>query len=60
MIQKRIPNEIEKCVTKLQNNEAAGVDGIVTELMIFGGEGVVEFMVLLHNYVWKIEYTQSR
>lgn len=35
-------------------------DGIVNELVKFGGEGMIQMMVLLFNWVWENEYAPSR
>ena len=38
--------EIEKCVCKLKNNKTGGSDGLVGELLKYGGGGMVD---LLHQ-----------
>lgn len=53
-------HEIEKCVPKLQSHKGAGADGIVNELIKFGGEGMAEITALVDNWAWKNEYVPSR
>ncbi|CAB1107012.1 unnamed protein product [Ectocarpus sp. CCAP 1310/34] len=53
-------DEVGACVNKPKCHKAAGVDGIVNEFMKFGGKGMIQLMVLLYSWVWKIEYTPSR
>ena len=53
-------DEVAACVNKLQYHKAAGADGIVNELMKFGGKGMIQLMVLIYNWVWKNEYAVSR
>ncbi|CAB1121545.1 unnamed protein product [Ectocarpus sp. CCAP 1310/34] len=48
-------DDAEACVNKLQCHKAAGANGIVNELMKFGGKGMIQLMVLLYNWVWKNE-----
>ena len=40
--------EIAKCVRKLKNNKTGGSDGIVGELLKYGGSGMVD---LLEHYM---------
>lgn len=42
-------DEVASCVGKLQCHKAGGVDGIVHEFIKFGGEGMVQMMVLLYK-----------
>ena len=53
-------DEVETCVNKVQCHKAAGADGIVNELMKFGGKGMIQLMALLYSWVWKNEYARSR
>ena len=36
--------EIEKCVCKLKNNKTGGSDGLVGELLKYGGGGMVDLL----------------
>ena len=36
--------EIAKCVIKLKNNKTGGSDGIVGELLKYGGSGMVDLL----------------
>ena len=47
--------EIEKCVCKLKNNKAGGSDGLVGELLKYGGGGMVDLLHQLFKVVWHEE-----
>ena len=42
-------DKVEACVNKLQCHKAAGADGIVNEVMKFGGKGMIQLVVLMYN-----------
>ena len=44
--------EIARCVRKLKNNKTGGSDGLVGELLKYGGSGMIH---LLHQVVWREE-----
>ena len=44
--------EIAKCLRKLKNNKTGGSDGLVGELLKYGGSGMVS---LLLSVVWHEE-----
>ena len=52
--------EVEDCVAKLRNRKAAGADGIVNELLKQGGEGMINMLVRIFNWIWKHEYAPKR
>ena len=41
--------EIEKCICKLKNNKTGGSDGLVGELLKYGGVGMVDLLHQLLN-----------
>ena len=41
--------EITKCVRKLKNNKTGGSDGIVGELLNYGGSGIVDLLEQLFS-----------
>ena len=43
--------EVKKCVAKLENRKAAGVDKTVNEFMKYGGEGMLTMMVMLYSWI---------
>ena len=47
--------EIEKCVCKLKNNKTGGSDGLVGELLKYGGGGMVDLLHQLFKVVWHEE-----
>ena len=47
--------EIEKCVCKLKNNKTGGSDGLVGELLKYGGGGMVDLLHQLLKVVWHEE-----
>ena len=47
--------EIAKCVWKLKNNKTAGSDGMVGELLKYGGSGMIELLQRLFSVIWHEE-----
>ena len=47
--------EIAKCVRKLKNNKTGGSDGIVGELLKYGGSGMVDLLEQLLSVIWQEE-----
>ena len=47
--------EIAKCVRKLKNNKTGGSDGIVGELLKYGGSGMVDLLEQLFSVIWQEE-----
>ena len=47
--------EITKCVRKLKNNKTGGSDGIVGELLKYGGLGMVDLLEQLFSVIWQEE-----
>ena len=47
--------EIAKCVRKLKNNKTGGIDGIVGELLKYGGSGMVDLLEQLFSVIWQEE-----
>ena len=45
--------EIAKCVRKLKNNKTGGSDGIVGELLKYGGSGMVDLLEQLFSVIWQ-------
>ncbi len=45
--------EIEKVIAKLKCAKAAGMDGITAEMLKYGGDAVVEWMLLICEQAWK-------
>ena len=48
-------DEIAKCVRKLKNNKTGGSDGIVGELLKYGGSGMVDMLEQLFSVIWQEE-----
>ena len=44
--------EIAKCVRKLKKNKTGGSDGIVGELLKYGGSGMVDLLEQLFSVIW--------
>ena len=44
--------EIALCVRKLKNNKTGGSDGLVGELLEYGGSGMVELLKQLFTVIW--------
>ena len=47
--------EIAKCLKKLKNNKTGGTDGLVGELLKYGGSGMVCLLEQLFSVVWHEE-----
>ncbi len=39
--------EVEKAIARLKCGKAAGMDGITAEMLKYGGDAVVEWMLLI-------------
>ena len=48
-------DEIVKCIRKLKNNKTGGSDGLVGELLKYGGSGMVCLLEQLFSVVWHEE-----
>ena len=48
-------SEIVRCIKKLKNNKTGGSDGIVSELLKYGGVGMVKMLGKLYAHIWKEE-----
>ena len=48
-------SEIVKCIRKLKNNKTGGSDGLVGELLKYGGSGIVCLLEQLFSVVWHEE-----
>ena len=62
-----LDKEIEKseivtcrCIKKLKNNKSKGGDGIVSELLKYGGVGMVKMLGKLYALIWKEEYVPMK
>ena len=44
--------EISKAITRLRGGKAPGVDGISAEMLKYGGDAVVEWMLLICSLAW--------
>ena len=51
-----IQEEIEKCICKLKNNKTGGSDGLVGELLKYGGVGI---MNLLHQLFEVVRHEET-
>ena len=49
------PAEIAKCLHSLKNNKTGGSDGLVGELLKYGGSGMVNLLHQLFSVVWHAE-----
>ena len=47
--------EVEKAIAKLKNGKASGVDGVIGEIVKYGGEDMVRALVMLFQEVWRRE-----
>ena len=47
--------EIAKCVRKLKNSKTGGSDGIMGELLKYGGSGMVDLLEQLFSVIWQEE-----
>ena len=48
--------EIAVCVRKLKNNKTGGSDGLVGELLKYGGSGMIDLLQQLFAVVWREEF----
>ena len=46
--------EVKRCVKRLKMRKAPGVCGVLPEMLKAGGEGVVKWLVMLFNMVWRV------
>ena len=51
----REKGEIVKCIKKLKNSKTGGSDGLVGELLKYGGSGMVFLLEQLFSVVWREE-----
>ena len=51
--------EIAKCVRKLKNNKIGGRDGIVGELLKYGGSGMIDLLEQLFSVIWQSGYQRN-
>ena len=51
----RWPEEIARCLHSLKNNKTGGSDGLVGELLNYGGSGMVDLLHQLFSVVWHEE-----
>ena len=47
--------EIVECIRKLKNNKTGGSDGIVGELLKYGGSGTIFLLEQLFSVIWREE-----
>ena len=47
--------EIAKCLRNLKNSKTGGSDGIVDELLKYGGSGMVNLLEQLFSFIWQEE-----
>ena len=47
--------EISRCLRKLKNNKTGGSDGLVGELLKYGGSGMVDLLQQLFSVIWHEE-----
>ncbi len=45
--------EVERAIARLKCGKAAGIAGITAEMLKYGGDAVVEWMLLICDYAWK-------
>ena len=45
------PAEISRCLRKLKNNKTGGSDGLVGELLKYGGSGMVDLLQQLFSVI---------
>ncbi len=45
--------EVEKAIARLKCGKATGMDGITAEMLKYGGDIVVEWLLLICEQVWK-------
>ena len=53
---KIVVKEILRCIKKLKNNKAGGNDGVVGELLKYGGIGMALLLQQLYLVIWSEEY----
>ena len=46
---------IAQCLRKIKNNKTGGSDGLVGELLKYGGEGMVLLLEKLFSVIWREE-----
>ena len=51
--------EVSHAVKAIRNNKSAGSDGIVSELIKYGGKPLCEMLLAVLNLVWDNEYAPS-
>lgn len=44
--------EVSKAITRLRGGKVPGVDGISAEMLKYGGDAVVEWMLLICSLAW--------
>ena len=49
------PAEISRCLRKLKNIKTGGSDGLVGELLKYGGSGMVDLLQQLFSVIWHEE-----
>ena len=47
--------EVAKCLRNLKNSKTVGSDGIVGELLKYGGSGMVDLLEQLFSVIWQEE-----
>ena len=52
--------EIAVCVWKLKNNKTGGSDGLVGELLKYGGSGMIDLLQQLFAVVWREEFVPQQ
>ena len=48
--------EIASCIRKLKNNKTGGSDGLVGELLKYGGLGMIQMLHQLFAVIWSEEF----
>ncbi len=46
-------SEVERAIARLKCGKAVGMDGITAEMLKYGGDAVVEWMLLIRDQAWK-------
>ena len=49
------PEEIVRCLRSPKNNKTGGSDGLVCELLKYGGMGMVDLLHQLFSVVWRVD-----
>ena len=52
--------EIAQCIRRLKNNKTGGNDGLVGELLKYGGAAMVDLLEVLFSAVWQEEVVPSK